>query len=124
MEYFATYPGDGLIIATPTGSTAYSLSAGGPIINPQLQNIVITPICPHTLSFRSLVVPEHEVVKIMVKSDHRDVMLTCDGQVGFQLQPDDQVVVSSAPFKAKLIRVKGHNFYRVLRTRLHDGTIA
>lgn len=123
-DYFTTYPGDGLIVATPTGSTAYCLSAGGPIINPQLHSIIITPICPHTLFSRSLVIPEGERVKVVVKADHHDLMLTCDGQKGYPLLPDDQVVIYSAPFRAKLLRLTGQSFYQVLRTRLQEGAFA
>jgi NAD+ kinase len=123
-EYYATYPGDGLIVATPTGSTAYSLSAGGPIMNPQLHNIIITPICPHTLSSRSLVIPEEERVEIIVKADHDDIMLTCDGQQGFPLEAGDKIIVYRAPFRARLVRLCGQGFYQVLRTRFQEGTFS
>ncbi|HHW55289.1 MAG: NAD(+)/NADH kinase [bacterium] len=120
-EYYATYPGDGLIVATPTGSTAYSLSAGGPILNPQLQNIIITPICPHTLSARSLVIPEEERVEIIVQADHNKIMMNCDGQQGFPLEVGDKITVSRAPFRAKLLRLSGQSFYQILRTRFQEG---
>lgn len=123
-EYCATYPGDGLIVATPTGSTAYSLSAGGPIINPQLHNIIITPICPHTLFSRSLVIPEGDKVEIIVKADHDDLMLTCDGQRGHPLEAGDKIVVFRAPFRANLIRLSGQSFYQVFRKRLREGTLS
>lgn len=123
-DYFATYPGDGLIVATPTGSTAYSLSAGGPIVNPQQHSIITTPICPHTLSSRSLIIPEQEHITVKVRSDHNDLMLTSDGQIGYELAPDDEISVYSAPFRTKLIRSYDHSFYRLLRTRLNEGTFA
>ena len=123
-EYCATYPGDGLIVATPTGSTAYSLSAGGPIINPQLHNIIITPICPHTLFTRSLVIPEGDKVEIVVKADHDDLMLTCDGQRGYPLKAGDKIMVFRAPFRANLIRLSGQSFYQVFRNRLQEGTLS
>jgi len=123
-EYYATYPGDGLIVATPTGSTAYSLSAGGPIMNPKLQGVIITPICPHTLSSRSLVIPEEERVEITIKADHNKIMLTCDGQQGFPLEAGDRIAVCRAPFRAKLVRLRGQSFYQVLRTRLQEGAFS
>lgn len=123
-EYCATYPGDGLIVATPTGSTAYSLSAGGPIINPKLHNIIITPICPHTLFARSLVIPEGDRVEIVVKADHDDLMLTCDGQQGYPLRAGDKILVFRAPFRANLVRLSGQSFYQVFRDRLQEGTLS
>ncbi|SJZ85441.1 NAD(+)/NADH kinase [Selenihalanaerobacter shriftii] len=117
-EYLTTYPADGVIIACPTGSTAYSLSAGGPIVNPKLKSLVITPICPHTLHARSIVTSQEEVVKIEVGADHEDVMLTVDGQEGLKLFSDDQVIIKQSNLVTKLVKLKDYNFYKILRTRL------
>ncbi|HHY91989.1 MAG TPA: NAD(+) kinase [Firmicutes bacterium] len=122
-EYLTTYPGDGIIVATATGSTAYSLSAGGPIINPTLDCLILTPICPHTLSARSIVISAQETLRVTVSSDHGDIMLTVDGQKGYPLEPDDSVTVTKAPCRAKLIRLPDQSFYRILRTRLQDTPI-
>lgn len=118
--YVDTYPADGLIIATPTGSTAYSLSAGGPIVNPYLDVILLTPICPHTLHSRSLVLSSSDEVRIVVKSDHHDVMLTVDGQQGYKLKTNDEVVIKKAPFVTKLIKFNHKNFFDILRTKLSE----
>lgn len=122
-EYLTTYPGDGIIVATATGSTAYSLSAGGPILNPSLDCLIITPICPHTLSARSIVISGQETLQAVVNSDHGDVMLTVDGQKGYPLEPEDRIVVTRAAYKAKLVRLPGQSFYRILRTRLQDAPL-
>lgn len=122
-EYLTTYPGDGIIVATATGSTAYSLSAGGPIVNPSLNCLIITPICPHTLSARSIVISGTETLRARVSSDHGDIMLTVDGQKGYPLEPEDNIVVTQAECKAKLVRLPGQQFYRILRTRLRDTPI-
>ncbi len=113
------YIADGLIIATPTGSTAYSLSAGGPIIEPLLDCIMITPICPHTLASRSVIVNPHAVVAIELESSHAEVMLTVDGQLGFHLQSEDRVEIVKAPVKAKFVKLRGRNFFQILNSRLN-----
>jgi len=120
-EYIETYPADGLIISSPTGSTAYSLSAGGPIVNPNLNLLLITPICPHSLHARPLVISEHEEVKVIIRADHQDIMLTLDGQQGLKLQPNEEVIVSKADFNTKLIRLKNRSFYEILREKLAEG---
>ncbi|HEY3424546.1 MAG TPA: NAD(+)/NADH kinase [Negativicutes bacterium] len=120
-ELTANYPADGLIVATATGSTGYSLSAGGPIINPNLKVILLTPICPHTLHARSIIVSEDEEVKINMVSTHDDIMLTIDGQTFHSLLPDDEVVVRRSAFRAKFIHFSGKNYYETLRTKLRRG---
>ncbi|MCL6588669.1 MAG: NAD(+)/NADH kinase [Firmicutes bacterium] len=121
-KYISTYAADGIIIASPTGSTAYSLSAGGPIVAPDLNVLIVTPICPHTLSARSLVVSNKETVHVKVESDPGDVvMVTVDGQVGMPLEPGDEVVVGEAHMRAKLISVTPTTFYDKLQTRLKWG---
>lgn len=119
QETVTTYPGDGLIVATPTGSTAYSLSAGGPIIEPSVKSLLITPICPHTLYARSLVVQDSEEVEIEVKRADRRAMLTVDGQEGVRLSRGDKVLLTSAPEKTCLIRLEGTTFYEILRNRFN-----
>ena len=121
-KYISTYAADGLIVATPTGSTAYSLSAGGPLVAPGLSTIIITPICPHTLNARSLLVCSSESVELGLESGSGDmVTLTMDGQLGIPLQPGDKVSVSQAAYKAKLITFGTASFYDKLQTRLRWG---
>ncbi|QDR80795.1 NAD(+)/NADH kinase [Sporomusa termitida] len=120
-ELTADYPADGLIIATSTGSTGYSLSSGGPIINPELKVIVITPICPHTLHSRALVISENAEIKVRMQAAHDDIVLTVDGQTVYNLLPDDTVVVRRSPFRARFIRFTGKSYYEKLRTKLRRG---
>ncbi len=120
-EYLTTYVGDGLIVATPTGSTAYSLSAGGPIVLPGMQSIILTPICPHTLGVRPIVIPHLSKITIVVESDEEEVMLTIDGQQGVKLNLYDEVEVRYAERTIKLIKPKKRSFYEVLRTKLKWG---
>ncbi|MDH4232296.1 MAG: NAD(+)/NADH kinase [Nitrospirota bacterium] len=120
-KYVTTYKADGLIISTPTGSTAYSLSAGGPILYPTLDSIVLTPICSHTLTNRPIVLPETSKIEIIIKSLSEDVFLTLDGQVGFSLRMDDVVEISKSPFKTKLMVPIERDYFQVLRTKLKWG---
>lgn len=121
-KYISTYEADGLIVATPTGSTAYSLSAGGPLVTPELKVIIITPICPHTLNARSLIIASKEKVEVVVESDPGDVVvLTIDGQLGIPLEAGDRVSVQESKSKAKLIHVGEGTFYDKLQTRLRWG---
>jgi len=120
----ATYAADGVIVAAPTGSTSYSLSAGGPLVHPRAPVLLITPICPHTLNARSLVVPDTETVYLRVTSQdpERDTALvTVDGQIEVALRPGDAVEVRRAPFSARLLTVGGPNFYQKLRARWRYG---
>lgn len=119
--YLTTYEGDGLIIATPTGSTAYSLSAGGPIVSPEMKTIILTPICPHTLSVRPMVIPHLSKVTIVVESEAEGIMLTIDGQQGIALNLHDEIDITSAEKTIKLIKPKKRDFYEVLRTKLKWG---
>ncbi|MFZ6016640.1 MAG: NAD(+)/NADH kinase [Nitrospirota bacterium] len=119
--YVTTFKADGLIVSTPTGSTAYSLSAGGPILHPTLNSIVLTPICPHTLTNRPIVLPDDVLVEIVLRSQSEDVFLTLDGQVGFSLRQDDIVEVRKAPFKTKLLIPCEKDYFQVLRTKLKWG---
>ncbi|MCL6451366.1 MAG: NAD(+)/NADH kinase [Acetobacteraceae bacterium] len=117
----ASYPADGLIVATPTGSTAYSLSAGGPVINPGLDLLVVTPICPHSFYARSVVVAQEEAVRVKIQPVHPDTMLTIDGQEGCILARGDEVVVRRASEVTRLLRRPGWSFYRVLRRKLTEA---
>jgi len=119
--YVDTYLADGLILATPTGSTAYSLSAGGPLVTPNINTLVMTPICPHTLYMRSLLLPEEGKVKVFVEADHNETMLTIDGQYGYTLQAEDEIVVTKADCATKLVRLSNRNFYEVLHQKLKGG---
>lgn len=126
QELINSYPADGVIIASPTGSTAYSLSAGGPLVGPNLDLMVITPICPHTLSARPLVVSPDNIISIIPfntpgKKDAKgEVMLTLDGQYGYQLQSGDEVRVFRSLHQACFIRTQQNSFYKVLREKLEE----
>lgn len=113
-KYFA----DGLIIATATGSTGYSLSAGGPIVHPELNVMVLTPICPHTLYARPMVIPEQEKVIVDLIDATDDIILTIDGQIVKKLQPGDQIQVQKSEFRAKFIYLNGKSYYEILRNKL------
>jgi len=119
--HLTTLRADGLIVATPTGSTAYSLSAGGPIIHPTLHCFVVTPICPHTLSNRPIALPDTVVVTICLTSQSEDVSLTLDGQIGFPLMPNDLVEIRKSRYKMKLIKHPSKSYYEILRTKLKWG---
>jgi NAD+ kinase len=120
-RHLTTLRADGLIVATPTGSTAYSLSAGGPIIHPTLHCFVVTPICPHTLSNRPIALPDTVVVTVCLTSQSEDVSLTLDGQIGFPLIPNDVVEIRKSRYKMKLIKHPSKSYYEILRTKLKWG---
>jgi NAD+ kinase len=109
---------DGLIIATPTGSTAYALSGGGPIMHPRLDAMVLVPMHPHTLSSRPIVVDGNSEVKLLVHSADFHPMVSCDGQTGLSLRAGDWVYVNKHPFKLRLLHPPGHDFYAACRTKL------
>ena len=117
----ATYTADGLIIATPTGSTAYNLSAGGPILDPRMSAVVIAPICPHSMSYRPLVVPGSVSVEVVLRSSGEAVYLTLDGQIGFPLMLDDAVRIDRHPRPVRLVRTAPRSFFDVLRRKLRWG---
>ncbi len=120
-SYVTKFKSDGLIISTPTGSTAYSLSAGGPILYPTLSCIIITPICPHTLTHRSIVLPDSFIIDVVLTSVSEDVVLTLDGQVGFSLHKGDRIEVSKSDFKTQLLVLPQRDYFQILRTKLKWG---
>lgn len=120
-DFVSKYKADGLIVSTPTGSTAYSLSAGGPIIYPLVTAFVITPICPHTLSDRPLVVPDTAVIEIECLAEGEGAHLTLDGQIGIELKRADRVRVTKAPETVFLVRAPSKTYYEVLRNKLGWG---
>jgi NAD+ kinase len=119
-RYATAYRADGLIISTPTGSTAYSLSAGGPILFPTMDAVVLTPICSHTLTNRPMVVPGTDRIEVTLLAD-QDVMATMDGQVGVGLRGGDTVEIRKAAFRIRLVRFPQKDFFSVLRTKLKWG---
>ena len=120
-QWITTYRSDGLIVATPTGSTAYNLAAGGPIVAPAVQGLVLTPICPHTLTVRPIVVPHtaHIVISAAQKSER--VALTLDGRTLVELDPGQRAEVAIDPQPLSLLRARGYSFFDVLRHKLHWG---
>lgn len=120
-QFVCAYKADGLIVSTPTGSTAYSLSAGGPIIFPRVPAICLTPICPHMLTNRPVIVPETSVVRTRCRSDDKSVFLTIDGQIGEPLKKDDCVICRSSDHSLHLIRPPRMMFFDVLRQKLKWG---
>jgi NAD+ kinase len=120
-SYVCKYRADGLIVATPTGSTAYSLSAGGPIVHPNVGAFLLTPICPHTLSDRPIVVQDSCTIELKLTAEAESVYLTLDGQTGIELHPQDQVRISRAPQPLKLIQPPQKSYYEILRNKLKWG---
>ena len=115
------YRADGLIVASPTGSTAYSLAAGGPIVHPQLDAFVITPICPHMLTNRPLVIPDTAHVEVDIAAAEEPVYLTLDGQIGFQLEPRDRVSIRKSPDRVAFVRSPYKSYFEILRSKLRWG---
>jgi NAD+ kinase len=118
--FVSSYRGDGLIVATPTGSTAYSLAAGGPILTPSVEGIVISPICPHGLSHRPLVVRDNVEIEILVKSASEEAYLSIDGQIGISAEQGDKLICRKSPYTTHLLRLR-KTFFEVLRTKLKWG---
>jgi NAD+ kinase len=119
-KYAVTMRADGLIISTPTGSTAYSLSAGGPILYPTLESFLVTPICPHTLTIRPIVLPDDFVLDILIRGGE-DLFITLDGQEGSSLEVNDRVKVQKADYKTKFLHLHDRDYFNVLRTKLKWG---
>lgn len=120
-EFVSTYKSDGLIVSTPTGSTAYSLAAGGPVILPSVHAFIITPICAHTLTNRPVVVPDSVAIEIAVKTQRESVYLTVDGQVAIAVRSDDSVRMRKASTWVEIIQPVGKSFYEILRQKLKWG---
>jgi len=121
-EFLTTFRADGLIIATPTGSTAYNLSAGGPILYPTMETIILTPICPFTLTNRPIIIPDTSRIQItMDRESEEAVIITFDGQVGFDLHYGDRVVIYKSEEKINLLKPPDHSYFKILRTKLMWG---
>jgi NAD+ kinase len=121
QAYLTTFRADGLVISTPTGSTGYSLSAGGPIVYPSLQSIIITPICPHTMTNRPIIVPKEATITVTLCSADQEVFLTLDGQVGFKMELRDRVEVKKGEGFVRLIKSPSRGYFEVLRQKLMWG---
>jgi NAD+ kinase len=121
-DFLTTFRADGLIIATPTGSTAYNLSAGGPILHPTVETFIVTPICPFTLTNRPIIIPDSAVILVKIGKEREDsVIVTFDGQVGFELYRGDEVYIYKSEKRIKLLTVPGHSYFGILRTKLRWG---
>lgn len=118
-RYITTYNGDGIIISTPNGSTAYALSAGGPIVYPAMEVFIAVPICPHTLTDRPLILPTIEPITIDIVSKEKDAWLTLDGQEGTQLFYGDKIVVKKSPYYTYLVKTPDKNYFDILREKLN-----
>jgi len=117
-HYLTTYSADGLIVATPTGSTAYSLAAGGPVIHPAVPGIVLTPICPFTLTNRPLIVPESANIKIRLTKGSCDIILTFDGQKGLEINDQDEILIQKGPHPINLITLPERQYFDILKNKL------
>lgn len=117
-KYLTTYKADGLIVATPTGSTAYSLAAGGPVIHPAVPGIILTPICPFTLTNRPLIIPETSLVTLGLDGDPTDIVLTFDGQEGLDITGRDRITVQKSDNPVTMISLSDQNYFKVLKARL------
>jgi len=120
-RFLTTFRADGLIISTPTGSTGHNLSAGGPILYPDLEALIVTPICPFTLTHRPIILPGTSIIEISMGGPSEEVLLTFDGQVGFDLMDHDRVIVSKSEKKLKLIKSPNQDYFDILRTKLKWG---
>jgi len=120
-RYLTTFKADGLIIATPTGSTAYSLSAGGPIVFPEQDSIILNPICPHTLSNRPIILPDSAVMKVTLWSKEAGATVSLDGQTTFTLRAGDSITVQKSPFVTTLVASPHRDYLEILRTKLGWG---
>lgn len=120
-QFVSKYHADGVVVSTPTGSTAYSLSAGGPVVSPEIGVIIVTPICPHSLTSRPVIVSDCKKVEIKVDFfDEEEVMLTLDGQEGFQLSQGDEILVTKSRYHTKLIRLSKPSFFDRLNRKLSE----
>jgi NAD+ kinase len=120
-QLISGFRADGLIVSTPTGSTAYNLSAGGPVVYPSMNALVITPICPFTLSDRPIVVPDDALIELRLRTPKEEVVLTLDGQVGIPIQPDQRVLIRKSRTTFKIVQPTNRNYFEVLREKLRWG---
>jgi NAD+ kinase len=120
-EFVNDYHADGIIIATPSGSTAYSLAAGGPILEPGCRVFLITPICPHSLSERPLILPDTQTIRLIINQRNADLTLSADGINTITLQPDDEILVDYEHHHVHIIQLTRHSFFESLRSKLHWG---
>jgi len=121
-EYISQHRADGFIVSSPTGSTAYALSGGGPVLHPSLEALALVPICPHTLSDRPIVVGAHQTVRIVLRgAENTRAMVTCDGQNSESVQPGDSIEISRAAWRLNLIHPKNYSYFNLLRNKLHWG---
>ena len=116
--YLTTYRADGLIFATPTGSTAYSLAAGGPVVDPAVPSIILTPICPFTLTNRPLIIPDSTKIEILLQGSPEDMILTLDGQEGFEMDSGDKIFIKKSRNDINMISFENQSHYKILKTRL------
>ena len=112
---------DGLIVSTPTGSTAYNLSAGGPVVYPSMNALVLTPICPFTLSDRPIVVPDDCIIELRLRTRNEEVVLTLDGQFGLPIEIEDRILIRKSLMTFKIVQPKNRNYFEVLREKLRWG---
>jgi NAD+ kinase len=117
-HYLTTFRADGLIVSTPTGSTAYSLAAGGPVVHPAVKGIILTPICPFTLTNRPLIVPDAAEIRIRLSEKSSNIMLTFDGQVGVPIDETDTLVIRKGPHPVQMITMPGRHYFDVLKAKL------
>ena len=121
-RFLNAYRADGLIISTPTGSTAYALAGGGPIIHPGLEAVVLVPICPHTLTNRPIVVKADSVIEVVLNTANTtDILVTCDGQISLTIEPGDRIVIRKKEIKMRLIHPINHDYFKLLRAKLRWG---
>ncbi len=119
--YVNLFRADGLIVSTPTGSTAYSLSAGGPIVYPSMNAVIVTPICPFTMSNRPIVIPDGATIELCLKTKDEEVIVTLDGQTGFPLRAEDKVVIHKSKTTFNIVQPTNRNYFDVLRDKLRWG---
>ncbi|NOY69031.1 MAG: NAD(+)/NADH kinase [Deltaproteobacteria bacterium] len=117
-HYLTTYRSDGLIVATPTGSTAYSLAAGGPVIHPAVEGVILTPINPFTLTNRPLIIPDSSKIQLQLGEKASDILVTFDGQAGLEIDADDVLVIEKSQTPLNLIRLAGQHYFDILKTKL------
>ena len=122
-EFVNSYRADGLIMATPTGSTAYNLSAGGPIINPQIRAIIITPICPHTLYVRPMVISEKENLKIVISGENNEMKITTDGNKVYDLINNDEIHITASNKSISMVNFPDKTFYTILHEKMRSGMV-